>query len=333
MTYAIDPANTEDVQLKVCEVESDICVQLEGRYWYYEDKTELKTMMRNTQSDRLRYFAIALPKGSYTACFLSDEGKVIWPTFVHEIYEDALCDNVLMEGSMVVEVPALGEDECEELIRNGNAEDSDSQPLFWLHRKGGVALNVTHGRNGSHAFTDVEQSNANLDSIAQYLDTRCLAANKGSTYEINAWVKLLDPMTGELHVCDIDIERCPEVGIVAYSPKLSWRKEPVASMVNSDAVGGYQHVHGVLEIHDEMATASSVLFYVERNKVNLAMLVDDVSMKRSDAPAVPSSEGKGDPPVAAPATSNFRDGHRGGSALILTSSSAILVAIGLLLSR
>ena len=44
-------------------------------------------------------------------------------------------------------------------------------------------------------------------------------------------------------------------------------------------VNGYQLIQGVFEINEEVATASSVLFYIERNFDNLAMLGDDVSMK------------------------------------------------------
>jgi len=279
VTFAIDPANTQDYKLKICDVDSDICVELDGRYWYYEDTTELRTMMRNTQADRLRYFSIALPKGSYTATFLDDSGAVVWPSFADEIYEEAICSDVLLEGSVALEVPPLETDDCANLILNGDAEASDSEPLHWLHRRGGIVLNATQGRNGTNALGDIERTNAAKDAISQYLDTRCLAAFKGSRFEINAWVKLIDPTNGELYICDVDMENCPEVGIFAYSPSESWLKEPAAALMSSDAVDGYQLLHGVLEINEQMATASSVLFYVERNREGLAMLVDDVSMK------------------------------------------------------
>jgi hypothetical protein len=281
VTFAIDPANTEDIKLKVCDIDSAICVQLDGRYWFYEDKTELKTVMRNTRSDRLRYFAIALPKGSYTGTFLDADEETIWPTFVHEIYEDAICSDVLLDGSVELDVPLVEESDCDELIRNGNAEASDSDALYWLHRKGGIALDTTQGRNGSHALIDMERTDRKRDAISQYLDTRCLMANQGSLYEISAFVKLVDPTSGDPYFCDIDTERCPQVGIFAYSPNGSLSEEPIATVTaDSNTVGGYQLVQRVLEISEEMASASSVLFYIERNRENLAMLVDDVSMKR-----------------------------------------------------
>ena len=67
-------------------------------------------------------------------------------------------------------------------------------------------------------------------------------------------------------------------------------KSPLLTTVSSDSVDGYQRVHGVLKINEEMATASSVLFYVERNKKGLAMLVDDVSMKDAGNALPPMQE-------------------------------------------
>lgn len=234
VTFAIDPANTEGYTLKACDDISGICAELDGRYWYYEDKTELETMMRNTRSDRLQYFAIALLNGAYTATFLDAEGKETWPTFVDTIYEDAICDEALVEGSVAINIPPLGEDDCYDLIRNGGAEASDSQPLYWLHRRGGIALNVTQGRAGTNALGDIERTAASKDSISQYLDTRCLASRVGSQYEINVWVKLVDPVNGEAHVCDVNAERCPEVGVLAKGLSGSWSKESVATMMDSD---------------------------------------------------------------------------------------------------
>lgn len=37
-----------------------------------------------------------------------------------------------------------------------------------------------------------------------------------------------------------------------------------------------------MQVNEELADASSVLFYVKRNKRNLALLVDDISMKAID---------------------------------------------------
>ena len=314
VTFAIDPANTEDYTLRVCDENSDICAQLDGRYWYYEDKTELETAMRNTLSDKLRYFGIALPNGPYTAAFLDGKGRETWPTFVDTIYEDAICDDALLEGSIVVHTPPLREDECYDLIRNGNAEESDSLPLYWLHRRGGIALNTTQGRNGTNAFGDVEPTDSSKDSISQYIDTRCLSAMVDSQYEITAWVKLIDTVNGEPYTCNVDAERCPQVGIFAYSQDDgSWTQEPVATMVNSGVDDdGYQLVQGVVDINEEFASASSVLIFVERNKGNLAMLVDDISMKAMDDRGVVSGTGEApqdtiDPIKGNDATSNAGD--------------------------
>jgi hypothetical protein len=274
----VDPANTENYKLKVCNVDSDVCDEIAGTYYYEMEDTELETLMENTRSDRFRYFAVTLPKGNYTAVFLDADRNETWPSFVDETYEDALCTDILQEGSITLQIPDPAQ--CDDLIRNGNAEASPTEPIHWLHRKGGITLNTTNARNGTYAFGDIERTDASFDAISQFLDTRCLAANKGSLYEIKAWVMLVDPISGETVNCDGNTQKCPEVGIVAYSSANvnSWSKEPVATMVSSASDRKYQLVHGLLEINEEIAKATSVLFYIERNRADLAMLVDDVSM-------------------------------------------------------
>ena len=58
------------------------------------------------------------------------------------------------------------------------------------------------------AFGDIERTYSSFDAISQFLDTRCLAAKKGSLYEIKVWVKLLNPSTGETFHCDMNLEKC-----------------------------------------------------------------------------------------------------------------------------
>jgi len=173
VTYTVDPAGTENYVLKVCEVGSGICTEIEGTYYYDVEDTDFETLMRNTRSDRFRYFSVTLPNGNYTATFL-DNGVETWPSFVDETYEDALCtENVLQEGSVTLQIPTPAQ--CDDLIKNGDAESSPDEPLYWLHRKGGVVLNTTDPRNGLGALGDLERTDAGMDSISQYLDTRCLA--------------------------------------------------------------------------------------------------------------------------------------------------------------
>ena len=70
------------------------------------------------------------------------------------------------------------------------------------------------------------------------------------------------------------------MGVVACSSLNvnSWNHDPVATMVSSYSVPQFHLVRGLLEIKEEMADATSVPFYIERNMADLAMLVDDVSM-------------------------------------------------------
>jgi len=281
VTYTVNPASSENHTLEVCEVNSEVCVEIDGTYWYEMEDTETETTMQNTRSDRFRYYSVTLPNGTYTATFLDGNGTEAWPSFVGETYEDALCtDDVLQEGSVSLQIPSVDPLQCDELIRNGDAEASLTEPIYWLHRKGGIVLNTTDSRNGTNSFGDVERTDAGMDGISQYLDTRCLALRSGSLYEIKAWAKLINPATGVTYHCDENTESCPEVGFIAYSsPGVNaWSVEPAARTVSSASNRDYQLIHGLLDINEHMANANSALFYIERNKKNLAMLVDDVSM-------------------------------------------------------
>lgn len=278
VTYTVDPSGTEDYTLKICSIDSGVCAESSGTYYYDEEDTPDETLMRNTRSDRYRYFDTTLPAGTYTAEFFDGNGTATRPSFVYETFETPLCNHTVQEGSITLQSLPVDALECNDLIRNGDAEASSNEPLFWLHRKGGIRLITNEGRNGSNAFGDIERTDAGMDSISEYLDTRCMRS--GSLYEIKAWAKLVNPTTGTTHYCDYNSEKCPEVGLIAYeSPGRSlWQREPVATTVSSSEAREYQLIHGLFEINDEMANANSVLFYVERNMEDLAMLIDDVSM-------------------------------------------------------
>jgi hypothetical protein len=73
------------------------------------------------------------------------------------------------------------------------------------------------------------------------------------------------------------------------SSKGSWRREAVATVVVASLPdpSGYQRIHGILDVTDEVASAASFLFYIRRHVEGVTMLVDNVSMTlvplRSDA--------------------------------------------------
>ena len=307
VTYAVDPADTESFKLRVCKTDDPgRCSETEEAYWYRDEGDEFATLMYNTRAERRRYFTTTLPKGSYRAEFLDTGGNVVWPSFVVETYEEALCPDALEEGSIAVAVPEVRDGECDDLIRNGNAEASTLDHTHWLHRRGGITLSPGQGLGGSNAFATIEDDSTRFDSVAQYLDTRCLALNVGRQYEINAWVKLTNG-SGEVDICDPEKDKCPQVGLYGQAEDGTfWDDQPFATVVPFVRNGDYQLVQGLLDVTEEIASSSSVLFYLRRNTRRLTMYVDNVSMRNPEA-----SGGMPDNPVGSGGSDGF-GGYRPG---------------------
>lgn len=281
VVYTVDPTASDSIQLRICSG-AGICSEIGGTFWYEEEDSEMETLIRNTRADRLRYFSVTLPKGDYSAQFIDLGGNAVWPTFVEVKYEDSLCPDALEDNSVLLKVPAVSEAECESLIRNGDAEASDANHTYWLHRRGGISLVRGEGIEGSNAFGQRDSIEADRDAITQFLDTRCLNLRRGRQYEAIAFVKLVNETTGENYVCSpVADSRCPEVGIYRRSFDGSWRRDDVATVVtaSSSDQSGYQRIHGVLDVTDEVASASSVFLYVRRQVEGVVMFVDNVSMK------------------------------------------------------
>lgn len=284
VTYAVDPAETARFKLRVCKTDDPgRCAETEEAYWYRDQGDEFETLMYNTRAERQRYFTTTLPKGSYRAEFLDTGGNVVWPSHVIETYEEALCSDALEEGSITVVVPEVRDGECDDLIRNGNAEASTLNHTYWLHRRGGIVLSPGQGIGGSNAFATIEDDSTRFDSVAQYLDTRCLTLNVGKQYEINAWVKLTNG-SGEVKICDPEEDDCPQVGLYGQADDGTfWDDQPFATVVPFVRNGDFQLVQGLLDVTEEIASSSSVLFYLRRNTRRLTMYVDNVSMRNPEA--------------------------------------------------
>lgn len=225
---------------------------------------------------------MTLPKDSYVAQFVGPNDNAVWPTFVEEKYEDLLCPDGLEDGSVMLTVPTVRVAECESLIRNGDAEESDVNHTYWLHRHGGIRLVPGEGINGSNALGQLNSTRADLDTIAQFLDTHCLKLMRFRQYEVVAFVKLVNETTGENYTCSPVVESyCPELGIYRQSSEGLWSRNDVATVVaaSSPDPSGYQRIHGVRDVTYEVVNASSIFLYIQRHVEGVAMFVDNVSMK------------------------------------------------------
>ena len=156
-----------------------------------------------------------------------------------------------------------------DLIENGGCESLEG----WLGRPGGLTLASNSGIGGSTAVSETSVRNER-DSISQFFDTRCFNGRQGRSYEIRAWVKLIDE-AGNPQDCHQDGRGCPEVRLVSSGRTLS----NVATIVPQRTTSGDFHLlHGILELDQELARSNIVEFAIRRNRVDYSMQVDDVSV-------------------------------------------------------
>lgn len=259
--FATDPEGTDSYLLQICSSTGSPCIQIPGYIDLDPD------MAKN--ADNLRIYVAHLPKGSYTASFVnSAQGEQVWPTFVNDTYRDALCSGSLQDGAIQVMAPDVRQYGCSSLIRNGNSSSLDG----WLQRGGGLKLVPNSGMDGSSALSDTRQSSAR-DVISQFLDTRCFDLMKGQSYEISAWVKLIDK-SNTTRNCLLDNRGCPEVRIFLTPGTTRPRVATVVPQLNKN---GLHLLHGVLTVDQELADSKIVELAVRRNRADFSMRVDGVS--------------------------------------------------------
>jgi len=277
VTLRVDPGISDKHKLKICKNNDpqNRCEMYKN--WYNHD----------TQ-DRFRIFSPALPAGSYSAEFLDEHNEVIWPRGLNITYEVDMCDGgAVLDGDIEVKVPEVDGSLCENLISNGDAEASDTDPGSWVfERDMGIEIVQSVGIDGSNAFGDARTQSYD-DGLTQHLDTRCLSIHRGRQYEVRAYVKLIDK-NGQPVYCDPSIKHshgCPRIMLhYGYSRDHNglWLRDREleagitrARNINKD---GYQLVNGIVTIDDNLADASNVRLFVERRSYNMEMFVDNVSM-------------------------------------------------------
>ncbi len=278
MTVRVDPSVSPDYKLKICK--GSTCETYNN--WLYNSGSSANW------ADAFRTFSPALPSGSYTAEFLDENNDVSWPRGVNITYEYDTCNgNGLAEGDVVFDPPQVTASECNQLISNGGADDSDTDPSPWVYeRNSGVEIVQGAGLGGSNALGDV-RTESHDDGISQHVDVRCFDLNAGRKYEVRAHVKLLDG-NGQAVYCDPSVKHshgCPRLMLhygMYRRPNEKHRRdleiEAGITRARHTNDNGFQLVHGVVTVGDELTGASNVRLYVERRANNMEMLVDDVSM-------------------------------------------------------
>jgi hypothetical protein len=266
--FEIDPANTENYSLQVCSrINPRLCTRAKG----YQKRADLKDFILG---DNRVYFA-HLPVGSYDAVFLDPAGERMWPSFVLFSEDERTCDTPFPNDAVKLIVPAPERSECQQLVRNGNLEASSTEAKLWLFRNGGIELVNNKGTNKSNAMAPLDRTAK--ASLVQYLDTRCLAANRGRVYQLTAMIRL-ESADGSAFFCDASKKDCPDIGYRSSNDGVYRSLSEIDSLDDMDK-DGYHSLTQYFEINDDMAESSETLIYVQSNVAGKRMIVDDVKIK------------------------------------------------------
>jgi hypothetical protein len=289
VSFAVDPAITQDYKLRMCErANLEKCVLYDGH-----DYTEWNDGASQIFALYSKHYYAALPAGQYEAIFLDADGKEVWPTFVETTYHDASCQGGVEDGMIWLQKPPPAQNECSTLLRNGNAEDDGTSHPHWVAGTGGIQVVQDAGIGSSQALCDTSPDSVNgTYFVGQYIDTRCLIQDR--LYMVEAWVRLSEITTNTSIITDCNTNsECPKVGIhfvdkhgVNWAIELDSSNNVFSSLSTqskgsypADFDGEYQRFIGKLQVDMEIAYADSAFFYFARNdKEDGALCVDNVSI-------------------------------------------------------
>jgi hypothetical protein len=250
--YEVDPSFTTSFTLKLCKESSpNKCINVPG----YRNSPDQYI------ANRYRYFPAHLPIGQYNAMFQDSKGQEAWPSFVRQLVTDVTCP-IFGTHTITMKEPSVTYSQCTELIRNGNVDASNSEPLYWLRDYGDLQLLPGGGVGRSNALASTYSDKRT--AFVQFLDTRCLKLMRSAVYNVSAEIKL-QRKDGTTYICNPNKEKCPEIGIFAekneYDDEYNISK---ASMVNgaynkvaevsAPALNpnGFQSIQGTISITDEL---------------------------------------------------------------------------------
>jgi Hint module len=297
IVYEVDPSFTTSFTLKLCQVSNpNTCIIVPG--------------YRNTPdpyiAGRTRIFPANLPIGQYNAIFLDQNGQVSWPTFVRQSVPDVSCPIVGTHTITMFE-PTVSYSQCTELIRNGNVEASNSEPLYWLRDLGDLQL----VRGAGVGFSNALAGNYTDEPTAfvQYLDTRCLKLMRNAVYNVSANIKL-QRKDGTTYICNPNQEKCPVIVIFgekviddyeydeSKSLMVNSKYDNVAEVSATSALNsnGFQIIQGQIRITDQLLQKQDIRIFIQ--SFSNRLIVDNISMRLANETVPP-------PPPTCFSSSNF----------------------------
>jgi hypothetical protein len=148
-----------------------------------------------------RRFSASLPAGQYTAEFINQDGAQVWPQYVEETWQKPPdCTGSAAVDSITLLKPAVNEQQCSDLIRNGGIDSDIVTTHPWISTLGqprDLAVRLGRGLGGTNAISTVNRE-YHWTGLGQDIDSRCLDLMKGKFYEFSAYMKVTvknDPST------------------------------------------------------------------------------------------------------------------------------------------
>lgn len=149
VNFIIEQSGTSDYKMKITsEATGNSTLITENSIDAYDE----------THEDSTRKFVALLPSlnppnDAYSITFLDGNNKVVWPTFVQEMWDpvpSSSCADLASPENVHVVKPKVARSDCNEIIVNGGQAmyyDTSIEP--WHHTGSGVAVDYSNGIDGS----------------------------------------------------------------------------------------------------------------------------------------------------------------------------------------
>jgi len=135
--------------------------------------------------ERQLTYSVSLPEGNFDVWWEDDNGKMVYPKFVHPYWEKRpTCSSYATEDSINILKPPADE-RCEELIHNGGFNIGADGLDGWQHFRSDHESSASAGVNGQNAVV----FDRDYGHFVQWLDTSCLEEGE---YTFRVYYKVLD---------------------------------------------------------------------------------------------------------------------------------------------
>ena len=256
--YETNPAISDSIILRVCEVGTKTCFSYRG------------VALTDTLNlgKRRRFFSAHLPPGQYEAEFVDSKGSRVWPSFVDAHYERNFCpSNQRLNVELLL---PMTKSMCNELTTNGDFSLSKTEATHWLYRSDeGVSLEANAGTNNSPALVSGFNDRT---TVGQYLDNRCFKTMTGRTYRVQAVVAFID-RTEKPIVCESG-NNCAFIGFTTRHGGFI----NIGRVLDVPMIDGFYAFEGDVILDGSLGVDDQVFFYIDAIRPNSRLIVDRVSV-------------------------------------------------------